>query len=80
MNNFTKENYQGKNAIITSSSGYDINLWAGFVQWKVNGYKVKKGSKGTKIQIVFKKKNGDKCIAYKSIFNIDQVEEIKAKI
>jgi len=76
MNNFTKQEYQGKNAIVTGMANYKDNLWAGFVQWQNNGYRVLRGSKGTSIQIVFTKKNGDKGITYKSVFNIEQVEKI----
>lgn len=78
MNKFTKQFYQGKNAMIVALSGYTINEWAGYRQWKENGYQVKKGEKGTPIQIVFTKKDKTKGVSVKSIFNIEQVTPIKA--
>lgn len=76
-NFFTGKEYQGKNALITSLSGFKKNEWAGFNQWKKNGYKVKKGSKGTRIQVVFNKKDSEgKGVTTKAIFNIEQVEKV----
>ena len=85
-NYFTQVEYQGMNAIELNATDYQEKAFATFLQWKENGYKVKKGSKGygiiTYVSINNKKVAGkDKTESgsvprHYTVFNIAQVEKI----
>lgn len=84
-NKKTKTLYQGKNIAILLSSkarqGFNSDEWITFLQAKELGYKVKKGSKSTKIFKVVKdeeatKKKDKSCVRFYSLFNIEQCEKI----
>jgi antirestriction protein ArdC len=82
-NSKTGKAYQGKNinALMQAS---DCREWATFLQWNDEGYKVKKGSKGTGIRtfvatIKKDEKTGESESGYTpryyTVFNRDQVEK-----
>ena len=84
-NKFTGKEYQGQNVARLAAD----RDWATFLQWRDNGYKVKKGSKGTKIfvyapsskKVIDKKTKQTKSISLStarcySLFNSHQVEQV----
>lgn len=79
----TQKEYQGKNQMILAMTPFKDTAFAGYRQWIEAGYQVKKGSKGTKIQVVFTKKDKksgkevDKGITFKTVFNREQVMKIE---
>lgn len=76
--------YQGKNIPSLLSSGYESKEWATFIQWKKEGYKVKKGSKASYIltfaEVEKKTKNGKVTTGHAprsyAVFNREQVTKI----
>ena len=81
-NKFTGMEYQGYNQVFLALTEFKAPEWATFLQWKKNGYKVLKGSKGTGIRTfvaVDKKSKSDSGYAprHYTVFNIEQVEKIE---
>lgn len=80
-NKITGLEYNGKNQIALIQSkelnGFNSDEWMTFLQAKQNGFKVKKGSKGTKILKVIREKDElSKKIGLKfyTVFNSEQIE------
>jgi len=76
-NPITENEYLGGNSIFLKaiSEKYESPLFAGYQQWKVIGRSVKKGEKGYKILIVFKK-DDEKKVTNRTVFNYKQTESI----
>lgn len=75
INFFTRKEYNGVNAAVLGDNEY-----ATFLQWNKGGYKVKKGSKHTRIIKVVetKDKNGKskRGVRFYKVFSREQVEKV----
>lgn len=76
--------YRNTNALhlaeVQEEQAYSTNEWGTFLQWRDKGYRVKKGSKGVKIQkiVEFTDEHGkdQKRPRFYAVFNRDQVEPV----
>jgi antirestriction protein ArdC len=91
---FNHTPYQGYNVLFLemarATHGYTSNEWASFLDWKKNGYSVKKGEHGVHCRTFIKgetvnattpnaKTNTNVAIKYFVLFNREQVEKTAEK-
>lgn len=83
INAKTENEYTGANINKLIATGYQDQTWATYRQWRLLGFQVQRGQKGTRLQkivVVTEKRSGKEKRVPRgfTVFNVDQVAPIEA--